>query len=137
MAFAIGFGSTEQSVEENEIEAIREFCVEEYHRLDLNLIDTEFAKHIEQWVDARGKESRAVAERYKDAETYPNRYSSFYPTVLHDASNLVVILRFAHYNRRHALSPDGWALMTRDRTEVVLYTCNQISRKLNRRKVSA
>ena len=64
----------------------------------------------------RGEEFRAKADEYKSASTYPDRYSYYWVTVVHGASDIVALFNFTHVNRRHALSPDGWAAMMNKRT---------------------
>lgn len=129
MAFIIGFGSEENRAEENEFEVIREFCRDTYLYMNCDYVTDDFVNVVEEFVKKRGAISRGLADSYRKSDDFPDRYSSFYPTVLHDASNVVVILRFSHYNRRHALSPDGWAVLCRDRTEVVLYSCDMLMEK--------
>lgn len=111
MNVAIGFGSTEQAFEAAEEQAIREHIEQRYSELALDYFTDAFVKEISEWVKERGAELRAVSVRYKNAADYPSRYSEYWPIVISDASHIVVILTILHVNRRHGLSPDGWATM--------------------------
>ena len=71
-----------------------------------------FVESIHEWVSARGQSLSDQADKYRSAENYPTRYSYYWADVTQSASNIVVILRISHINRRHALSNDGWAMMT-------------------------
>jgi hypothetical protein len=110
-SFILGFGSTEQAFEDAEEKAIREHIETRYAALGLSYFTDEFVAEIREWLNERAAAYRARADEYKSAEEYPDRYSSYYPTILDDASHIAVILRAIHINRRHALSPDGWAAM--------------------------
>lgn len=111
----IGFGKTEADFEEAEEAAILTFAKELYIRDGLIYVTNEFSAAIKEWCAERGAALQAKADAYKDAATYPDRYSYYWPRVLHSASDTIVILTFHHVNRRHALSPDGWALMRTER----------------------
>lgn len=111
MTFVLGFGSTEQEFERQEETAIREYIEERYVALGLDYFTDVFVKEITAWVKARGEAYKARDAEYKTAADYPSRYSSYWSSVLSDASHIVVILSVFHTNRRHAMSPDGWACM--------------------------
>ena len=70
---------------------------------------------MSKWCEDRGQKYRDKADEYKEATDFPDRYSSFYPEVTDNYNSIIVILHFSHINRRHAMSPDGWALMQNDR----------------------
>lgn len=85
MGFALGFGSTEQAVEDAEEAAFVDYVTEEYHRQGLNYFSDEFVKQIEDWARQRGEEAQREAEKFRKAETFPDRYSSFYASVAQSA----------------------------------------------------
>ena len=105
----IGFGSTETDREKAEEEAIREGVAELYAKHKEDYITEALVEDFREWLDARGKALRAEDASYRNAETYPDRYGYYHATVASDASHIFVYLRWLHTNRRHALSPDGWA----------------------------
>jgi hypothetical protein len=108
----LGFGSTEQQFLRDEETAIKEYIERRWTELGLHYFTDEFVEELRQWLKERGDETRAKAAEYKTAEHYPERYSSYYATVLADASHIAVVLRVLHTNRRHAMSPDGWACLS-------------------------
>lgn len=107
----VGFGSTEKAFEEAEREAFESFVRERFNALKLDYFTTEFQKEVEEWVEARAKAYQEQADQYKKADTFPDRYSSYWASVVSSGSHIVAILSFHHINRRHAWSPDGWALL--------------------------
>ena len=109
-AFIIGFGSTEETVEAAEEAAIRAYIEAEFYNEDCSYFSGEFVRRIGDWLEERAKASQAQAAAYKAVTDFPGRYSSFWSTVIGDASHIGAIVSFHHINRRHALSPDGWAL---------------------------
>jgi hypothetical protein len=111
MNIAVGFGSTEQAFEAAEEATIREHIKARYSELALDYFTDEFVKEVTTWVTARSKALHAKAAEYKSATDHPSRYSTYWPSVVADASHIVVILSVHHINRRHAWSPDGWALL--------------------------
>ena len=123
MNITFGFGSTETNFENAEIKAFREFCLIEYRRMECDYITGDLFKSCRAWLIMRAKELTDKRDGFKDAAEYPPRYSAYSPTVLHDASHIVAIFRFAHVSRHHAFSPDGWALMS---TEVCIVALDAI-----------
>lgn len=119
MSFIIGFGSTEKSLEDKIEQQITDWVFEQYSNSDAVYFSGDFANKVAKYIDKMACESRKLAEQYKSDSDYPSRYSSFYHTVLHDASYMAIIIRFSHINRRHAMSPDGWALMQTQRVFVI------------------
>lgn len=107
----IGFGSTEKVFEDSEEDAIREFCEETYKAMGCDYITPEFTAQIKEFCESRGLELREKSDIYKISTDYPERYSYYYPSIANNATSVVVILRISHINRRHAMSPDGWAMM--------------------------
>lgn len=113
MAFAIGFGSTEERVERAEEENFLKVVRTAYAESGACYISKDVIAVVEKAMDERSKAINAAAKDYGTATQFPDRYSSFHVSVAHNPSNVVGIFRFHHINRRHALSPDGWAsLMT-------------------------
>lgn len=111
MNFIIGFGSIEKQFEQSEEEAFVAFAADEYRKESEGYVTDDLAAKVRDWFAKRALESQERADAYKDAPNYPDRYSRYWVTVMDDASNLVAIVRFHHINRKHALSPDGWAVM--------------------------
>jgi hypothetical protein len=68
---------------------------------------------LREMLEKRKTELHSLYEQYATSPDHPARYSTFYFSVLHDASNVVVIFHFTHINRHHAMSPDGWASFNR------------------------
>jgi hypothetical protein len=116
----IGFGSTEQKYEE-QVETLLRGRVEEMHAESSSQsgFSDELIAAFKKYVDGLAVDSRRASDGYKDAEQYPDRYSSFHAYVLGDCNYIVVILSFMHINRRHAFSPDGWAGMQSERAVVI------------------
>ena len=60
----------------------------------------------------------AAANKKLDAATSPDRYSTFWASIIpvfdwtDDEQSFVAVFHFLHINRRHAMSPDGWGCMT-------------------------
>jgi hypothetical protein len=107
----IGFGSTEQKVEENLEREFLEYATQSYRACGDAYFTDEFRSEVAVWAEAQSRKSRETADSYKDAEKFPDRYSYYWLRVVGDASSIVFIVKFSHINRRHALSPDGWAMM--------------------------
>lgn len=111
MSVVLGFGSTERDFIENERREIKRFALtlmrHDYFRDD-------DAAEIKDWLNDRAKELRDDAEKWSDSDDHPDRYSYYWPRIVYSASDIIVILRVHHINRRHALSPDGWGLMAED-----------------------
>lgn len=115
MSFMIGFGSTEIKVQDALEEKIR-LKVSEFFKEESEVyFNDKLINRINDWLSAISNEAKAKSEEYKEAAIFPERYSYFYPTIINDASHIVFILKFNHINRRHALSPDGWAMMQTDK----------------------
>ncbi len=100
----IGFGIKEKKQVRDVVDTIREFAKDNYDALSTNMKDYE-ANHKSQR-DKYDKMDRSDA---------PERYFGFW-TSMHDRQNVCdetsIELHFMHINRRHAMSPDGWASMT-------------------------
>lgn len=107
----LGFGSTEQAFVRGEEAAIREQIAERFGKAGLSYFTAELKTNVSNWLTARAASLHAKAAGYKGSADFPDRYSYYWPTVLDDANHIVVILKTHHINRRHAMSPDGWALM--------------------------
>lgn len=113
MGFVIGFGSTEEERERDEEQAIRDYVVRVANESGVSYFTDDFVDGVRNWLLERAAASRAEDASYKRAENFPDRYGSYHSTVIADASHVVVILSWLHTNRRHALSPDGWACISR------------------------
>lgn len=111
MGFAIGFGSIEVERERAEREAIEEYIKQACAERGEHYVSHELAENVSQWLSVRAKASRMESDSYKDAESFPDRYSSFYSDTAHNASRIFVRISWSHINRRHGLSPDGWAML--------------------------
>lgn len=114
MGMIIGFGSTEKEFEDSVEKAIREYALGVF-KGDEQFVSDATAKYVHQWVEHRAKQLRMEADEFKIASEYPDRYSYYFSYVLHDASRIVLVLKFTHINRRHAMSPDGWGAMWTER----------------------
>lgn len=111
----IGFGSTETDFEEAQGRAFQDFVAKRFDELNLDYFTTEFVKEVSNWLDAQGKSYRLLGKAHDNAECPPDRYSYFYPHLTDSASCMVAVIKFHHINRRHGLSPDGWALLQSER----------------------
>lgn len=107
----IGFGSTEKQVEEAEATEFRIYCSDLYKEMNCIYVTDEFVKKVTEWIQDRAEKSRERADKFKTDPNHPERYSSYYIRVVHGASDVVAIASFMHINRRHPMSPDGWAVM--------------------------
>lgn len=115
MNIMVGFGSTEQAFEESEEQEFEDFVSQTARDIAPDYFTKEFHQAVNGWLNERAKAFKAASEVHDKAENPPSRYSYYYPYLLDDASFAVAIVKFMHVNRRHALSPDGWALMQTER----------------------
>lgn len=122
MNMIIGFGSTETAFENAEEAAFKEYVESRLAESDPGYFSHELAKDVETWLAGRAADYRVQADEYKTSATFPDRYSYFYPRLIHTASDLIVRVTFHHVNRRHGLSPDGWALMATKRLFDIEYS---------------
>jgi hypothetical protein len=111
----IGFGSTEERFENNLEREFVNYVTEHYQQAGLDYFTDEFCESIQAWVTAKAKESQEIADPYKDSAVYPDRYTRYWVSTVSNASYIVFIISFHHINRRHAFSPDGWAMMQSER----------------------
>lgn len=118
MTIILGFGSTEKQFEENLENRIREYVAEQYSATEDLYFTEEFRNNITTWAMDLSHLSRRLGDEYRQAKTYPDRYTYYYCSVIGDASHIVFIMKYHHINRRHPMSPDGWALL---RGETVFY----------------
>tara|TARA_Y100000310_G_scaffold291014_2_gene318630 strand:- start:5042 stop:5422 length:381 start_codon:yes stop_codon:yes gene_type:complete len=117
MNFILGFGSTETEFENKEIKAFLDHVRSRYSELEPSFMSEKaFLDDIRGWLDKRADKYHAKAEEFRKAAEYPSRYSHFYPHITSSASAIVAIFKFSHINRRHAMSPDGWAMLQNERT---------------------
>ena len=118
MNIVLGFGSTETDFEEQERQFVEDYLEENKIKnteCDWHNFSDECIEGLEKALKERDEEYKRLDKEYKTAEKYPNRYSFYYYTILHDANYVSVIFKFCHTNRQHALSPDGWAAMWTER----------------------
>lgn len=115
MTIVLGFGVTETDFEASEQAAFEQAVTELYQESGEMFFTQETISKAAKWLKKRSDEYRAKDAEYKIATDFPDRYSYFYPHVLGDASHVVAVMTFHHINRRHAMSPDGWALLSTQR----------------------
>lgn len=111
MGIVIGFGKSETDFEKQEFQALREHLIEFKNSSGISYFDDAFEKSANDFLEKRCANYDAKRDEYNGAKEYPSRYSTYYFDVLRSANNLCVVMRFSHINRRHALSPDGWAML--------------------------
>lgn len=113
MNIILGFGKTETDFEQQEFDFVEQFLVEKSKvftdKYDFYFTE-ELVKDLENKLKEREKHYRDLDVTYKTATDYPNRYSTYYFEILYSVASLVVVFKFSHINRRHALSKDGWAM---------------------------
>ncbi|MCK9369524.1 hypothetical protein M0R04_06425 [Candidatus Dojkabacteria bacterium] len=116
MNIVLGFGLTETDFEKQEFGFVEQFVkekIENYREedgIDFCFTD-DFAKELSEKLKERKDQYDKLLDEYKTATKFPDRYSTYYFDVLHNSSNLCVVFKFSHINRRHAMSPDGWAAL--------------------------
>ena len=116
MNIALGFGSTETAFEESEIAAFKHHLEEKYPGWGRSHITDAFVEYMERWLAARAKGYQDKSDEFRKAAEFPDRYSYYHSHIAHSASCIVAIFMFTHINRRHALSPDGWATLQTQQT---------------------
>lgn len=120
MSFVLGFGSTEEAFEKTEQEAFKGFVESAYVERGLEYFTDEFVGDVARWINRRSADFQRQAKA-NDSKVIgsddppPSRYGYYHAHVVADASYIVAILKFSHINRRHALSPDGWAFLQTER----------------------
>ena len=119
--FALGFGIVEQNVERDEGERVNEFLRSRFSAETDPWFTQEIVDELSIRLAERKLELDELDKKYKDATDYPERYSTFSYRVLTNGSDLVVVFRFSHINRRHPMSPDGWALLQTTYPHYVYY----------------
>ena len=112
----IGFGSAEKTFEEDEGKAFRDYVWERYKADRPEYLDGAFSEDVYAWLRARAEGYLKEAEAFTDAENPPDRYAHTYPWVLSDGIYIVAVITFLHVNRRHPMSPDGWAATRNERS---------------------
>src|ERR1700761_3693899 len=123
----LGFGSTEKAKEQEIGDLLVSFVKEKFSESDDSYFTDDLKEQAKKFAKELEDEHRARDAEYKTAPTYPDRYSTFWVRVLNDASNMVFIVSFLHTNRRHALSPDGWAALSTE--EIFNVNCGDIQKK--------
>ena len=112
----IGFGKTEIDFEAALEKQITNFVYENYSSFCKEMFTDKFKEMINEYTDKLTKESQEKSDIYKKAKTYPDRYTKFWTYVLADVNYMSIICSFQHVNRKHALSPDGWCILSRKYT---------------------
>lgn len=112
----LGFGTTETEMEQYEGERVLAFLKEQGPR---DFFRDEDVAAVDAFLKQRSQELRSIADENKVSANPPGRYSTFWASVLANASNLVVIFNFMHINRRHPFSPDGWASLSNRYVHVI------------------
>jgi hypothetical protein len=115
MGIVLGFGKTESDFEQSEVEVIESIIRDAFVLSGEGYINDELEKEIKSKVEERSNTIKEKAEEYDKAENPPERYSHYYPSCLFNASDVCVIIKFHHINRKHPFSPDGWALLCGER----------------------
>jgi hypothetical protein len=115
VSIIFGFGDTEKRFEEKLEAQMWDYVAAEFAKESEGYFTDEFVSKINGWATALGNESQRLSDEYKEAAEYPARYSRFWCYTLGDCNHIVFILSIHHINRRHALSPDGWGMMTSKR----------------------
>lgn len=114
MNIILGFGSTEEKFEQEEFDFINGFIADKANFFSDNsnfIFTDEIVNELKIALDERKRELDALRDKYKEATEYPDRYSTYYFNIVNDIHDLCVVFKFSHINRRHAMSPDGWALL--------------------------
>ena len=119
MSFILGFGKAEEDFERQEFDFVRDFVtkkVENFKGLEYEFtFNAELVSELKASLSEREREYRRLDKEYKVSETYPDRYSRYWFNIVYDACDLCVVFHFFHTNRKHWLSPDGWAALTADK----------------------
>lgn len=123
MNIILGFGSTEKEFEKQERKFVEDF-INEHKKIEDGwcVFPDEMIEVLRKTLKERRNEYHKLRDSYKEAKEYPDRYSSYYETVLGDLHNIVVVFEFSHINRKHTLSPDGWGLLCSE--QVYLFKAN-------------
>lgn len=112
----IGFGSTETALESQIEKELSDLVERQYQDESSDYFNDDFVALIKALADDMASESHRESDKYREAEKFPDRYSSFWIYTLGDRNHIAFIVTFHHINRRHAFSPDGWAMMRTERT---------------------
>lgn len=111
MNIVLGFGSTEEEFEKQEMDFVHSFLQKEAELTNDFVFSDDLLVRLEHALKERAEEYRRLDGEYKNAEVYPNRYSTYYVYLTANATLLCVQFIFGHTNRKHPMSPDGWAYM--------------------------
>lgn len=111
----IGFGSTEKKYEEDFEAQLFGKAEELLSSCEHNYFDDNLIAEFEKYVKVLAQKSKDEADSYKTDPNHPDRYTTVWPYVLGDCNYLMVKVTFHHVNRKHGLSPDGWAMMKSER----------------------
>lgn len=114
MNIILGFGSTEERFEQEEFDFCEKFITEKSNNFTDNsnfIFTDEIVDELKIALGERKRELDVLREKYRESPEYPDRYSTYYFNIVNDIHDLCVVFKFSHINRRHAMSPDGWALL--------------------------
>ena len=116
MNIILGFGKTETDFENQEFDFVEQFIQKKSDAFvgdKYNFkFDEELVKELTKEIEERQEYFVELDKKYKNAKDFPDRYSTYSFDILSDGySNLCVVFKFMHTNRRHPMSPDGWALL--------------------------
>lgn len=111
----LGFGVTEENFEKSEEAFIKAGVRAIVKDSGAVYFDEALVEKIKRWVENRAFEWQEKGEGYKNSETHPDRYTYYWVSTLSNTRHLVFIISYHHINRRHAMSPDGWALLANKR----------------------
>lgn len=111
MNLILGFGKNEEDFEEGERKFVDEFLREKMKGLTEmdKIFSDDIVAELKETLKLRAEEYKRLDKSYKDAIDYPERYSTYSFNILNDVCEMAIIFRFIHTNRRHPMSPDGWA----------------------------
>jgi len=108
----IGFGKKEEDFEEQELDFVEQFLRDKFNacKYKFNFSD-ELVIELKSKLTERQEHYDKLSKQYETATDFPERYTTYSFDILTDRADLCVIFKFSHINRRHPMSPDGWALM--------------------------
>jgi hypothetical protein len=112
----LGFGKTETDFEQQECDFVEQFIKNKSVAFTGSKYDFNFSGELVTELKSKLKERQEhydkLSEQYETATDYPERYTTYDFNILTDKfRDLCVIFRFSHINRKHPISPDGWALL--------------------------
>jgi len=110
----IGFGKREEDFEKQELDFVEQFLRDKFNACGSKYkfnFGNELITELKSKLMERQKHYDKLSKQYETATDFPERYTTYYFNILTDGVvDLCVIFRFSHINRKHPMSPDGWAL---------------------------